>query len=107
MTAISLFIRTFWKPLAVLMVLISAYGYGYSAAHKKCNQATLKAENKELHRQLKTTQKILRQTADDASIRESKNQTLTKKVEEYENSISNKPPFILDDVDARRLRHIR
>jgi len=108
--AVWYFVRKFWKPLAVLGLVIAVYGSGYQRAKKACNAANLKAEITELKRQAKANKTVLQNAAkqDVADLREI--QTLTKKVEDYEIDIGKRHEntgCILSDDDAARLRAIK
>lgn len=105
--AVWYFVKTFWKPLAILVAVSVAFTAGYQRAKGACNAANLKAENVELKRQIKTSKSILEKTAQDNKTLAGKITTLTTKVEDYETSVSKNPSCILSDDDAQRLLNIK
>jgi len=98
---------SYWKPVAVLVLIAFIYSLGFREAERKCNSANLKAEITELKRQSDAAKKVLKSATRDSATRVLQIEEMTKKVEAYEIDISEKSQCALSTDDARKLRDIR
>jgi len=60
--------RTYWKPLAAIIIAAWIYHAGYSSASRACNTTNLNAEITELKRQNTAKKNILDQAEKDRQI---------------------------------------
>ena len=100
-------LRTYWKPLAILVIAGLIFNAGYSRAKRACDAANLRSEIAELKRQSIAKTKVLEKAARDSIVRSLKIENLTNEVEAYEISIGENAECVLSDADARSLRNLR
>ena len=100
-------VRTYWKPLAMVLAALWLYSAGYNSASRACKAASLNAEITELKRQNTARNNIIAQAEKDRRLREFEIENLAKKVEDYENDIGKQNQCVLTPADTKRLRAIR
>jgi len=100
-------LRTYWKPVALIVAGLWLYSAGYNSASRACEAASLNAEITELKRQNTANQNILEQAEKDRLISDFEIANLAKKVEDYENDIGKQNRCVLSPADTKRLRAIR
>lgn len=100
-------VKRFWKPLLVLAVCVSVYAAGYNSARQKYHDATLRAQNTELARQLKATQTVLADARAASAARQAELNRTIKEAESYVSELKESDRFILFDDDVSGLRRIK